>query len=63
MIEYGLLASKPSLILSDFANIILNFLDDMSFRLAVVCNYIPFWAVVGGVAAFALLIYWLFSWK
>ena len=63
MIEYGLLASKPSVISSDFANIIENFWNDISFLFAVGWNYIPFWAVVSGIAALALLIYWLFSRK
>ena len=48
MLEYGLLASKSSEFLTGCVNLIVNFWDD-----------IPFWPAVGGITAFALLIYWL----
>jgi|OpeIllAssembly_1097287.scaffolds.fasta_scaffold3004202_2 hypothetical protein len=48
MVEYGLLASKSSEALVGFMNVIVNFWND-----------IPFWYAVGGIAAFALLIYWV----
>ena len=63
MIEYALLASKPSVISSDFVNMLVNFWDDIFFWIAVGWNYLPFWAIVGVITAFALLIYWLFSRK
>jgi len=48
MIEYGLLASKSAEGLAGLMNVMVNFWND-----------IPFWYAAGGIALFALLIYWL----